>query len=386
MRTVCLRCRRPQTVCYCADLVPIPTHTRVVILRHPRERKVAIGTARMAHLALANSELLEGVDFSGHARLEALAAEPGTMVLYPGEGAQDIAAMKAHPPRTVIVVDGTWPQARKIIRTNPLLERLPRLAFTPQQPSNYRIRREPALHCVSTVEAVVELLGQLEGQRERLQPMLTAFSRMVDTQLQAERERTAPPRRRLKRPAVRPPPLPAALARLPDSLVCFYAEANAHQNGVGLPPELVHLVALRPFSGERLELVLRPRKPLWESTPFHIEVPREALEAGLEVADGLSRWRAFLRPGDVLCTWGVFPQQLLEAEGEALEGVLDVRLAAAQWLKRRPGAVETAAELLGCPGGHAPIGQGRAGRRLAALSEVVKRLSAESHQLLTRAA
>nr|MDQ3300003.1 DTW domain-containing protein [Myxococcota bacterium] len=47
-----MRCRRPQVVCYCAALPRIDTSTRVVILQHPRERDMAIGTARMASLCL----------------------------------------------------------------------------------------------------------------------------------------------------------------------------------------------------------------------------------------------------------------------------------------------------------------------------------------------
>ena len=74
-RTVCRRCRRPGPCCYCAHLAPIPSATRVVFLQHPRESKVAIGTCRMAHLALADSELHLGVSFEAHPRLRALVAD-----------------------------------------------------------------------------------------------------------------------------------------------------------------------------------------------------------------------------------------------------------------------------------------------------------------------
>jgi DTW domain-containing protein YfiP len=372
VRPTCPRCRRPEVVCYCGDLVPIPTRTRVVILQHPKERKTAIGTARMAHLALANSELLGGVDFSDSRRLLQLAEDPGTVVLYPGEGATDIAALVERPPSTVIVVDGTWPQARKIIRSTPLLQRLPRIAFTPERPSNYRIRKEPAFHCVSTVEAVVEVLGQLEGQREAYRPMLDAFARMVDLQIEAEQVRQGPPRRKLKR-SVRPPPIPPALFAEPERVVCLYAEANAHQNGMEQPPELVQLVASRPATGERLELFLRPRRPLWENTAFHLEVPAETLMQGLDLEEGLARWHDFLREGDTLTTWGFFPLKLLAAEGEPEEDVIDARLIAARILKRRPGVVETSAELLGASAPQS-MGTGRAGRRLGALVAVVRAL------------
>ncbi len=374
MRALCPRCRRPEVVCYCEALQPIETRTRVVILQHPKERKTAIGTARMAHLALSNSELLGGVDFSDSKRLLALAAEPGTVVLYPGEGATDLAALAESPPTTVIVVDGTWPQARKIIRSTPLLQQLPRVCFTPERPSNYRIRKEPAFHCVSTVEAVVEVLGQLEGRRESYAPMPEASTRMVDLQIAAEAERTGPPRRKLKR-TQRPPPIPPQLVEDPARVVCLYAEANAHLNGMEKPPELVQLVAARPATGERLELFLAPRKDLWENTPFHLEVPAEVLLGGLSLADGLARWHAFLRPDDLLCTWGFFPIKLLAAEGEPVEDVLDARLVASRVLKRRPGVVETSAAMLGAAEPE-PIGMGRAGRRLGALCAVVRALQA----------
>ncbi|MBZ0236419.1 MAG: DTW domain-containing protein [Deltaproteobacteria bacterium] len=66
-RERCLRCRRPLAVCYCDALPRIETRTRVVILQHPRERDMPIGTARMASLCLPGSELHVGVDWGASA-------------------------------------------------------------------------------------------------------------------------------------------------------------------------------------------------------------------------------------------------------------------------------------------------------------------------------
>ena len=41
----------------------------LLLLQHPREAKVAVGTARMAHLSLPNSELHTGVSFEAHPRV-----------------------------------------------------------------------------------------------------------------------------------------------------------------------------------------------------------------------------------------------------------------------------------------------------------------------------
>ncbi len=148
-RALCPRCLRPAACCYCAHLVPIASATRVVFLQHPRESRVAVGTCRMAHLALAGSELYRGVDFEAHPRVRALAADAGggVAVLYPGEGAREPEAIGPLAPRALIVLDGTWHQVRAMWRANPSLHRLPRIGFVPSTPGNYRIRREPAPDC-----------------------------------------------------------------------------------------------------------------------------------------------------------------------------------------------------------------------------------------------
>ena len=354
----------------------VDSRTRVVFLQHPRERRVAIGTARMAHLSLPNSELHVGVDFTDHARLAQLAAHPERVaVLFPGEEAMSLEEARAHPPETLIVVDGTWPLARKVVKSNPMLAALPRIGFVPRRPSNYRIRAEPEDHCVSTIEAVVEVLGALEGGQERFDTLLHAFDFMVDTQIDRQSTRTTPHRRRLYKSAWQPPLELRTLAAHFEHLVLLYAEANAHPAELEQPSELVHLVALRVATGERFETVLAPRQPLARSTSLHVELSEETLRAGEAVERGLARFQAFLRPGDTLGVWTTFALDLLRRDGFPVPEALNVRLACARALKRKTGGVEQAAELLGAPLPEVWAG-GRAGRRIAALESVVRALDA----------
>jgi hypothetical protein len=336
---------------------------------------VAIGTARMAHLSLPNSELHLGVDFSGHVRLAELTAHPERVaVLFPGEGAMTPEQLRERAPETLIIVDGTWPLAKKVVTSNPVLAALPRVGFTPRRPSNYRIRAEPAEHCVSTIEAVVEILGQLEGDQPRFDTMLRAFEYMVDTQLACQERRTEPPRRRLYRTPYRPPHELRTLADHWERLVLFYAEANAHPSDAGIPSELAHLVACRPATGERFEAVLAPRQPLAHSTPLHVELSEEVLRAGEDARAGLARFQAFLRPSDMFAVWTTFALDLLRQEGLAVPSALNVRLAAARALKSKAGGVEQAVELLEATPPE-PWAPGRAGRRIAALEAVVRVLA-----------
>lgn len=379
-RALCVRCLRPSSACWCGELAPIAAATHVVFLQHPRESRVAIGTCRMAHLALTGSELHRGVSFESMPRVRALVADAGgdVAVLYPGDDACEPATLAA-TPRTLIVLDGTWHQVRTMWRENPSLHRLPRIGFTPRAPGNYRIRREPAPHCLATVEAVVEILGRLEGDPDRFRPMLRAFDHMVETQLFYRRLKPGAPWRRTKRRrAPRTSVVRTALQTRRDDLVVVYAEANAHPVGVhARDPELVHLVACRPATGERLVALAAPRLPLAPSTPHHLELAAERLRAGDDVAAVMARWRRFTRPTDLVCSWGWYTLELLRREGaDEPRDVIDIRDAVTRELNRRTDGVETAAALVGDGEIPAAWTDGRAGRRIAALAAIVARLGA----------
>jgi DTW domain-containing protein YfiP len=197
MRSTCSRCLRPEGFCYC-DLLPrIPSRTRVVLLQHPREARLAICSAWMAHLALPNSELHRGVRFGDHPRVRELAATPGAALLYPGEGALDAAERVADPPSLLFVVDGTWPQADRMLRDNIALAALPRVAVPSPAPSGYgALRREPAEGCLSTVEAIALALGTLERDPGRFEPIGAAFRASVQKQLACARGARRAPRHR----------------------------------------------------------------------------------------------------------------------------------------------------------------------------------------------
>lgn len=379
-RPLCRRCHRPATACWCAGLTPIETTTRVVFLQHPREAKVAIGTARIAHLGLAGSELHEGVEFADHPRVAELVARPGTALLFPGEGAIAPDALE-RPPETLLVIDGTWPQARKMMALNPALRALPRIGFMPRKPGNYRIRREPAAHCVATVEAVVEVLAAFGLDEAQLAPLLDAFDSMVERQISASAARVTP-----RRQCLRPRDPWWTSAAMPDfealwpHLVVIAAEANTHRRGSDVPglPEIIQLAATRLATGETFHAFLAPRRPLAVNAARHLEVPVDSLLDGRSVEDVLAEWSRFVGPQGRLVGWGNFSWTLLAREGWHPEQVpIDLRLVAAHRLKRRPGTAQDAVRAIGGTADGVPIAPGRAGRVLPALGDFIQRLLAE---------
>jgi hypothetical protein len=327
----------------------------------------------MAHLALPNSELHHGVSFTDHPRVQALAADARAAVLFPGAGAAPPEAFADGPPTTLVVIDGTWVQARKVLARTPALAALPRIGLTPARPGAYRIRREPAAHCLSTIEAVTLVLGALEGGGDRFRPMLAAFAQLVETQEACAAASPLPYVHEHRRLMSAPSPLVSGR----DHLVLVQGEANAHPASTGVPgaAELVHLVALRPATGARFVAMIAPRRPLAPGTPRHLELPAGGLERGEPLATALARWRAFVTSADLLSTGGTHTTELLRAEGEPAHAAFDLRAAVARRLGYGAGGVEQAARLLGAPDVAPAWTPGRAGRRIAALAAVVRHLA-----------
>ncbi|RXK56131.1 DTW domain-containing protein [Oleiharenicola lentus] len=196
MRVMCYRCFWPQAHCWCGSLHAMPTRTRFVFLMHPKEfKEEKAGTGRLTHLCLPNSELHMGVGFDRHDEVQALISDPANhcVLLYPGREARNLSQGELAPADlggrrlVVFLLDATWPLARKMLRLSPGLQRLPRIMFTPTAPSRYIIKQQPQEGCLSTLEAVHELLLVLEksglDRYERPNQLLDVFDRMQKFQI-----------------------------------------------------------------------------------------------------------------------------------------------------------------------------------------------------------
>lgn len=368
-------------MCYCALLPRLETATRVVILQHRRERDMAIGTARMARLSLPNAELHVGVDWTDSAPLARALSDPERppVLLYPGPDARDILREPPVGPVTLVVIDGTWAQARSVVRDNPILNALPRYAFSAPEPSRYRIRKEPRAEYCSTIEALMHVLGVLEGDPEKFRALLVPFEAMIDAQLACEAGTPAQRSHRV-RPKKKRPRLPAEISSRWSDLVCVIGEANSwpYRAGMPTPPaELVHWLAYRPSDGSLFEAIAAPPGELAPNTAFHSELPTEQIAAGMTAAELVRRFAAFGRPGDVVCSWGSYAPTLLAAHGGVLpEARLDLRYVAQRYAQGKVGGLETYA------GEVTPLARGRGGRRLAMLASLLRtwRAALDEHE------
>lgn len=183
-RQRCQNCTRPLTHCLCSLIPSLPSRTRVLILQHPDEAKHALNTARLAALGLQNAQMLIAETFGDLERYIQLSGYRAC-VLFPGEEAQMLSAYQDdQQPLLLVVPDGTWRKARKILHCNPLLATLPRVTLAPGLSSRYRLRKAPDENALATVEAVTHALNMLEPNAD-FSPLLRPFDALIEGQIQA---------------------------------------------------------------------------------------------------------------------------------------------------------------------------------------------------------
>ena len=124
--------------------------------------------------------------------LEQWLTQPGyrTGLLFPGEGAQALQAYAGDErPWLLVVPDGTWRKARKLLHVNPLLATLPRVTLGALQPSRYRLRKAPGEGALSTIEAVTQALNVLEAPA-LFDALLRPFDALIEGQIAAMGQQT----------------------------------------------------------------------------------------------------------------------------------------------------------------------------------------------------
>ena len=152
MHPGCPRCFFRGSPCLCPDVPAISARLQIVVLRHAAEAGKQTNSARWAALALG----FPIIDYA----MDATPFDPaslqmeGSWLLFPGGDP----VPPATPPRRLIVPDGTWPQARRMVQRVPGLAALPRLAIPPP-PANPKLRQASGEGWVSTLEAIAEALS-----------------------------------------------------------------------------------------------------------------------------------------------------------------------------------------------------------------------------------
>jgi DTW domain-containing protein YfiP len=219
----CPRCLKPLPLCVCDSVTPIQSRLSLLILQHPQEQDRALGTARLAALHFAKATFRIGLSWPSLAKaLGRPVADPSRWaVLYLGSAkvadldtdAEIVAIDRKggieHGQRAildsiegVVLLDGTWSQAKALWWRNPWMLKCQRVILGPRRPSRYGgLRREPRRDGLSTIEAAAMLIAGLEKRPDIAATLNASFERMLARyrEVQDARPELAPrqkPRRR----------------------------------------------------------------------------------------------------------------------------------------------------------------------------------------------
>lgn len=154
----CPHCLLLSNLCICAEIRPCPSRTRIVIVRHWKERWRPSNTGRLVALAIPNVELFD-YGAPGEPWTADAISGPNAALLFPDPGR----AKLIETPNPLIILDASWPQARKMTRRVPGLAHLPTMVLPPPTVVPQRLRTPPSCEGMATIEAVARALDHLEG-------------------------------------------------------------------------------------------------------------------------------------------------------------------------------------------------------------------------------
>ncbi|KAI4501705.1 hypothetical protein M0802_003040 [Mischocyttarus mexicanus] len=193
-RNKCVQCKRPVAVCWCSGLPQqrLCPESRIIILQHPAEVKRCLRTAPMLSLGLEDGKCLifRGKKFPSpkHEGLTEILNDKNTVLLYPSPGAValnelDPVGINGQKPYNLILLDGTWPQAKAIYHASPALYLLRAYKLVGVPASEYVIRTQPTEGCLSTLETGAYALSILE-KNQQLKNMLGPLHNLCKFQLE----------------------------------------------------------------------------------------------------------------------------------------------------------------------------------------------------------
>ena len=187
----CAGCRLPPDHCMCELRPSVPTRAGVCLLMADTEALKPSNTGWLVADVVPDTFAFGWTRTEVDPALIALLADPQWQpyVVFPGEGLAegrvitstllaDTAANQGGKRPLFVLLDATWPEARKMFRKNPYLDHLPVLSLQSEQLSNYRLRRSARddHFCTSEVAALCMALAGEVHVAETLAAYLDVFT------------------------------------------------------------------------------------------------------------------------------------------------------------------------------------------------------------------
>ena len=197
----CPNCHKPLPLCICDSIEPIESRISLLILQHPQEQDRALGTARLTALHFRNAVLKIGLSwpslskalgrpvhdpqrwavlYLGSAKVADLDTDREVVAINRKGEAEDNQRAILKDIEGIVLLDGTWSQAKALWWRNAWMLKCQRVILGPAKPSLYgKLRREPRRDGLATIEAAAMLLAALEKRPDIEATLSASFERML---------------------------------------------------------------------------------------------------------------------------------------------------------------------------------------------------------------
>lgn len=184
----CAGCRLILSHCLCALRPAVPVRAGVCLVMADIEALKPSNTGWLIADVVADTFAFGWARTEVDPALLALLADPQWQpyLVFPGEFVADgrvVSEVQASDPHSgkrplFVLLDATWPEARKMFRKSPYLDRLPVLSLQAEQLSRYRLRRaQRETHfCTSEVAALCLALAGEPHAAQTLEAYLDVFT------------------------------------------------------------------------------------------------------------------------------------------------------------------------------------------------------------------
>lgn len=116
--------------------------------------------------------------------LESILNAKNTLLLYPSKDSISMEQLdQSEGPFNLVLLDGTWPQAKGMYAASPLLHNMRQVRLVMSRTSTYVIRTQPMEGCLSTLETAAEALAILERDERFRNELVRPLRALCEFQL-----------------------------------------------------------------------------------------------------------------------------------------------------------------------------------------------------------
>lgn len=151
----CYKCFLPRSDMQIPEIV-LPV--KLDILKHAKEND---GKSTAIHARLVSPQSVRIFTYPDQLSEIDDDLNEGTFILFPSNSARTVEQIGAHAIKRLVVIDGTWSQAKSMLN-NPKLVKLPHLTIGTYETKFWRYQ-SLGKHCLSTIEAIYYFYKEYSG-------------------------------------------------------------------------------------------------------------------------------------------------------------------------------------------------------------------------------